>query len=108
MEIPEANEEFEQKKISKKFLKNISTYEVMSAQRSREFTKARASPSNHGRGSPSHFNTMRHSKLTLNGGNSGFNGRTGGDGDNNFSYFLQIAQNAKNGYTGGPLPRSPN
>jgi hypothetical protein len=50
---------------------------------------------------------MRHSKLTLNGGPSSLNGRTGGDAEN-FSYFLQIAQNAKTGALGGAMPRSPN
>ena len=79
----------------------------MSAQRSRDYTKARVSPSNHARASPTHFQTMRHSKLTLNGGPSSLNGRTGGDAEN-FSYFLQIAQNAKTGALGGAMPRSPN
>jgi hypothetical protein len=50
---------------------------------------------------------MRHSKLTLTGGPSIHNGRTGGDAEN-FSYFLQIAQNAKTGALGGVVPRSPN
>ena len=107
MEIPETNEDMEQRKVGKKFHKNTSTHEIMSAQRSRDYTIARASPINHARASPTHFQTMRHSKLTLTGGPSSLNGRTGSDAEN-FSYFLQIAQNAKTGALGVAMPRSPN
>ena len=90
MEIPEANEEMEQMRPNKKFLKHTSTNEIMSAQRSREYTKATTSPKSHARASPTYFQTMRHSKITLTGGMTGHNARTGGDHDN-FSYFLQLA-----------------
>ena len=55
MEIPEANEDMEYRRVNKKFLKNTSTHEIMSAQRSRDYTKARVSPNSHARASPSHF-----------------------------------------------------